>query len=143
MPNVLYNQGKYDMLNREKNGGSAGTFKVALVTSSYTADADHDFFDTGTNNSADPSYNELTVSGYSAQTATITVTEVDASDNATFAISATTFTSLAAGQTIAAAILYRDTGTPTTSPLIAYQDVTDTPTNGSNITIGTWTITLS
>jgi hypothetical protein len=39
------------------------------------------------------------------------------------------------GATAVGVVLYKDTGTPTTSPLLAYYDITDTPTNGGDITI--------
>ena len=53
-----------------------------------------------------------------------------------------TFTAVASGSTVGALLIYKDTGTPTTSPLIAWIDTGSTgaislTTNGGNITI-TW-----
>lgn len=44
---------------------SSATIKVALIASTYTFSAAHTIFDPGTNDAADPSYNEVaTGSGY-------------------------------------------------------------------------------
>ncbi|NJM10473.1 MAG: hypothetical protein HC883_06415 [Bdellovibrionaceae bacterium] len=46
---------------------SSATIKVALVSSGYTFSAAHTIFDPGTNDAADPSYNELAAgNGYSS-----------------------------------------------------------------------------
>lgn len=48
------------------------TLKLALVTSSYTPATSHTIWDPGTNNAADPSYNEVASgSGYTTGGATI------------------------------------------------------------------------
>ena len=95
------------------------TIKIALVTSTYTPDIDtHEFFDDITN--------EVVGTGYVAGGATlanplITVDTTDDQaeydgDNVTWGTSTIT----ARG-----AIVYKDTGTPATSPLICYVDFTE------------------
>ena len=95
------------------------TVKVALVTSTYVPDtALHQFFsDVSANEVSGTNY---TAGGNEAATKTVTVASgtvtVDAADPATWAQSATGFSNARY------AILYKDTGTTTTSPLIAYHD---------------------
>ncbi len=95
------------------------TVKIALLTATHTpARATQDFWD-------DVSANEVTGTNYTAggnevATKTVTtaanVTKWDAADPATWAQSGTGFA------TARYAILYKDTGTPATSPIIAYHD---------------------
>ncbi len=117
MANLVYNNFK-----KEVNGGidwddnSSTTIKCMLVTSSYTPDADtHAFKDDVTN--------EVTGTGYTAGgkeiiNRTITVDNVndigvyDGDD-----IEWTSSTITARG-----AVIYKDTGTASTSPLITYID---------------------
>lgn len=133
MANVVYNEGKKQILN----GGidlDTSTIKVLLVKSTYTANADHAAVDDGT--ADDPASHEITVSGYSRQTlAGRTVDKDTANDFAYLDANDSVFTALAAGETIGGAVLFKDTGLDTTSIPIAFFDVTDTPTNGSDITI--------
>jgi len=107
------------------------TLKVLLVKSGYTVNADHD-----TVSQITPGTNEISVSGYARQTlANKSVTEDDTNDRAIFDADDVVFTSLVAGETVVAAILFKDTGSDATSKMIGYYDVTDTPTNGGTITI--------
>jgi hypothetical protein len=46
-----------------------------------------------------------------------------------------TFLAVAAGTAIAGVVVYKDTGTPTTSKILAYFDIADITPNGSDITI--------
>jgi hypothetical protein len=118
-------------LNKEIDWDT-NTIKVALCTSSYSPDQDvHDFFDDITN--------EVTGTGYTAGGATLgsktigytagtNVTKLDAAD--------TTWSS----STITAryAIIYLDTGTASTSPLLAYIDFgEDKSSSAGDFTI-TW-----
>jgi len=91
---------------------AADTIKVALCTSSYTPDQDaHDYFDDITNEIAGTGYTaggeEL---GSKTQTATSGTYTFDAAD--------TTWSS--ATFTARYAIVYKDTGVDSTSPLIGY-----------------------
>jgi hypothetical protein len=66
-----------------------------------------------------------------------TVTEDDTNDLAYFDASDLTWTTLGSGATIGGAILVRELTTDANSVLIAFVDLTDTATNGGDITI-TW-----
>jgi hypothetical protein len=131
MANALYPKWKEQLLQFTANNNlSAGTVKVALV-------------DTGvyTYNSADQFYDAST--GSDVQSATVGTPQTLGSKtftNGTFDAADVTFTAVT-GATVEALVIYIDTGTPTTSPLVAYIDtsVTGLPVtpNGGNITI-TW-----
>lgn len=112
----------------------ADTIKIALLTSSYTPDQDaHDFYD-------DVSANEVANSGsYAAGGATLTVTlsQDNTDDEGVFDAVDVSFTT--ATITARYAVIYKDTGTPSTSPLVCLIDF------GSNIasTGGTFAITFA
>jgi hypothetical protein len=102
------------------NGGTAnwtsGTWKVALCTSSYTPDQDaHDFFNDITN--------EITGPGYSAGGATLTTQTAtyDATSN-TVRLKADNTIWASATLTWRYAIVYKSTGTASTSPVWGYVD---------------------
>lgn len=90
------------------------TIKVALTTSSYTPNQDtHDFFDDVTN--------EVTGTGYTAGGATLGSKTLGNTNNVIkFDAADTSWTT----STITArrAVIYKDTGTPSTSPLVAWVD---------------------
>jgi len=115
MADVIYNSFKRDIMN----GGidlDTDTIKVALVTSTYTPDQDvHDNFDDVTN--------EVSGSGYTAGGATLAsaAVTVDNTDNeGVFDAADTSWTT----STITArgAVVYKSTGTASTSKLICYFD---------------------
>jgi hypothetical protein len=108
------------------------TVKVALATSSYTPNQDtHDYFNDITN--------EVTGTGYTAggqALASKTVNYTSGTNTFTFDAADTVWGS----STITAryAIIYVDTGTPSTSPLIMYVDFgADVVSTSGNFTI-TW-----
>ena len=107
---------------------SGDTIKVALCTSSYTPDQDaHDYFDDITNEISGTGYTsggeELSNKSESAASGTYTF---DADDTVW---SSSTFTARYA-------IIYKDTGTPGTSPLIGYVDFgADVSPTASDMTI--------
>lgn len=106
----------------------ADDIRVALCTSSYTPNQDtHNYFDDITN--------EVTGTGYTADGALLgSKTNTAASGVYTFDAADTTWTS----STITAryAILYKDTGTASTSPLIGYVDFGgDVSSTSSDLTI--------
>ena len=116
---------------------SAGvTVRVALVTSSYdmatatTGGADaHNFYSNLTN--------EVTGTGYTAGGAALaskTVTKDTTNDRGTFDAADLTWTT--ATVTARGCVLYVDTGTPSTSPLICYIDFgADKTTTAADFTI--------
>lgn len=127
MANLIYNRGIYEVMNL----GALATadLRLLLVTSAYTADKDHNFV-------ADVVASELTVGGYARQTlANKTLTEDDTNDFAYLDADDVLFSSLVAGETIGGAILFRHTGADATAPVIAFYDLTNTPTNGGNFTV--------
>lgn len=108
------------------------TIKVALCTSAYTPDQDvHDFFNDVTG--------EVTGTGYTAGGNTLgtkTLTYNGATNTVTFDAADTVW----ASSTITAryAVVYKSTGTASTSPLIAYVDFgADVSSSAGNFTI-TW-----
>lgn len=112
------------------------TFKVLLVTSSYTPDKD-------THTRGDDITNEVTGSGYTAggATTTVTVTLDTANDKVTVGFSAVNWPT----STITArgAVIYKSTGTAANDPLVAYMDFTnDVSSGGGTFSIAASTITL-
>lgn len=122
MANALYAKGKEKLLTAAINL-STDTIKVALVRNDYVQSlSTHEFFSS--------------VSASSLNTpqtlASKTVT------NGVFDAADVTFTAVTAGDTCEGVVIYKDTGTPSTSALIAYIDtITGFPlaTNGGDITI--------
>lgn len=111
---------------------SSDTIKVALATSTYTPNQDtHDFFNDITN--------EVTGTGYTAGGATLgskTATYTSGTNTCAFDAADTSWTT----STITAryAIVYKSTGTASTSPLIAYIDFgADVVSSGGTFQI-TW-----
>lgn len=122
MANALYAKGKEKILAASVNFGS-DTIKAALVSSSYTPNLSTDEF-------------LSTISAYVLNTAqtlgskTTTAGAFDAAD--------ITYTAVTTGSTAKAVVLYKDTGSSATSPLLAYIDtITGFPlaTNGSDIVV--------
>lgn len=123
MSNALYDHGRDSFLNGGINWGS-DTIKVALVnTSTYTVNlSTHQFFSD--------------LSGIVGTPVALS----SKSSSAGVANAASATFSAVTGAASGALVLYKDTGTTTTSPLIAYIDsATGLPVtpNGGDITI-TW-----
>lgn len=116
MASLVFNDFKESIMNGSIDLDS-DTIKVALVTSSYTPDKDaHDFFDDVTN--------EVTGTGYTAGGATLankTVTQDNTNDRGVFDADNTSWTT-ASISSIRGAVIYKSTGTASTSRLIAYID---------------------
>jgi len=139
MASFVYNTGAKELL--DEIDFNTDVLKIMLVTSSYVANRDDDVVDAGGAN--DPVDHEIAVSGYTGgwggsgrKTATLTHEVDKPNDRAEIDIADLTWTALGTGATIAAAILIKEGGAnDTTSRLIAYFDITDTPTNGGDITL--------
>ena len=121
MANALYPIGKKALLDADIDL-LADTIKVALVdTGTYTYSAAHDFYD---DVSAGVVGTPVTLG-----TKTTTAGVFDSADP--------TWTSVS-GSTVEAIVMYKDTGTPSTSALIAYYDTGITglalTPNGGNVT---------
>lgn len=138
MANFVYNYGKFLLANGSLNLIS-DNIAVMLVNSSYEAsDTANNLIDANTVSQLD-TY-ELSVSGYSRQVlGSKSVLETDDGDTsagfAYLAAANAVFANLASGQTVGGAVLIKDTGVNSTSALIAFYDIVDTPTNGGDITI--------
>lgn len=129
MANVIFNDLKESLLRARINFAS-DTIKVMLTTSSYTPDQDaHDMIDDVTN--------EVTGTGYTAGGATLankSVTQDNTNNLAYFDADDVVWSS----STITAryAVIYKDTGTPSTSNLIAVIDFgSDQISSSGNFTI--------
>ena len=137
MASLVYNNFKYRQLGDTSVTPvnlKTDTIKLALLTSSYTPDQDaHDFFD-------DVSANEVSASGsYSAGGVTLTVTtSQDNTDNeGVFDAVDVSFTS--ATITARYAVIYKSTGTSSTSPLICLIDFGSDQSSST----GTFSITFA
>jgi hypothetical protein len=130
MADVLFNKGKTEL----QNGGIdllTDTIKVALVNSGYSPDKDSDeHFDDITN--------EVVGSGYTSggnALASKTSTQDNTNDQAVFDADDLVFSAVTLSGVVAG-VLYKDTGTPSTSPLIGYIDFGDTfDPDASDLTI--------
>jgi hypothetical protein len=139
---LLYGKGILSAYNKEIDLDT-DTVKVALTTSSYTPDQDvHDYFNDVTN--------EVTGTGYTAGGATLgskTVTYTAGTN--VFAFDAADTVWSASTITARRAVVYVDTGTASTSPLIMYVDFgADLASTAAAFTItwaaaGLFTVTVS
>lgn len=124
-------------LNRWNGGPSidwtSDVIKVALCTSSYTpAQATHEFFSDITN--------EITGTGYTAGGKTVTTPAV-AWVSTLVKFSADNVSWPTATFTARYAIIYKDTGTAGTSPLIAYVDFGTNVSSAAGTFLITWDAT--
>lgn len=124
MANALYPKWKEGLIQGSANTSLTGTLKVALVdTGTYTYSAAHQFFSS--------------VSGVAGTPVTLgTKTYL----NGVLGAANSTFTAVSnGGVNCEALILYIDTGTAATSPLVAFLDtgITNMPVipNGGDITV--------
>jgi len=124
------------------NGGidfDTDVLKIMLVQAAYVADNDNVFIEEGVD---DANEHELTVTGYTPgfggagrKTATVTAEKDDGNNRAELDIADLTWTALGTGETIAGAILIKEITNDLASLLLAYFDVTNTPTNGGDVTL--------
>lgn len=101
MPKHLYDSAR-DLTYTTGLGWTSGTWRVSLVSSGYVYAATHDF------------HNDLTNIIATAEITTRAITNgaMDAAD--------ATFSAVAGGSTAVAAVIWRDTGVSSTSPLFLY-----------------------
>lgn len=122
MANALYNKGKEKMLSGQINF-LGDTIKVALVKNDYAQNLNTDEFFTSISAHVLSTPQELV-------TKSVTGGAFDADD--------ATYLTVQAGDVSEGVVIYKDTGNPATSPLLAYVDsITGFPltTNGGDITI--------
>jgi hypothetical protein len=140
--NFVYNQAKFLLANGNLNL-LTDNLALMLVTPAYKASnsaanlADANTINDGVaGNVASFEITTATVSGYTRNTlGSRVVVENDTDEFAYLGAANVTFIGLGTGNTVGGAVLVRDTGTNSTSHLIAFYDITDTPTNGGDITI--------
>ena len=131
MADVIYNSYAVD-LGKADVDFLVDTIKVALVTSSYTPDQDtHDFYDDITNEVANG--NGYTTGG--ATLANKSVTKDNVNNRSVLDADDTAWTT--SSFTARGAVIYKDTGVASTSPLICYKDF------GSDKTVSSGTFTIS
>jgi hypothetical protein len=127
MADVIFNSFKKKLMTGKFILGTA-TIKVMLVSDAYSADQDaDDFID-------DASGSEISGTSYNAggsQITTATVTQDDTDNEGVFDGDDTSWA--ASSISAAGAVLYRDTGLDTTSPVMCYFDfgATKTSENGA------------
>lgn len=131
MPSIIPNATKKNLMNGNIDLDT-DTIKVMLLTSSHSNDADsQEFID-------DVSANEVSGDGYTAGGATLAnkaVTQDNTDDEGVF--DADDVSWAASSITARYAVIYKDTGTPATSPIIAIIDFGEDKVSSS----GTFTIT--
>ena len=128
MPSLLYDNAKKELCQGLIAWDSEPNIKVLLVNASYTPSAAHQFV-------TDLGANELTGTGYERKAlATRTVTIDAVNHKAVCDAADLDYVGLNAG-TLAAAVVFIDTGTAATSPLIAYMDAPDLASNGSDVAL--------
>ena len=133
MANVLSTTGKLYLLAGESNAinWTSDTIKLALTTSSYTPAATHDFFDDVTNEIAGSGYTAGGVTLGSKTRANVSTTAVlDAADASW---TTATITNARYG------VLYKSTGTDSTSPILGIYDFT----SDQSVSSGTFTVVFS
>jgi hypothetical protein len=139
MPSFVYNKAAEELANGTIDL-LTDTIKTMLVTSQYSPARTDLVVDAGGANDAVDA--EINVTGYTRgwggsgrKTLGTKVVVVDQANNrAEFSAANLTWTTLGSGATIAAMIVIKEgVSNDTTSRLIAYLDVTDTPTNGGDI----------
>ena len=122
MANALYGLGKEKILSGAINLAT-DTIKVRLVKNTYAQNLTTDEFVSSVTK----------ITGTTDQTLTgksVTLGVFDATD--------VTYTAVASGETSEGVVIYKDTGTESTSPVLAYIDtITGFPlaTSGGNITV--------
>jgi len=131
MASLVYNNGMYLIATQALDLGSETDIRVLLLKTGYTPDKDHVYVSALT-----PASYEITVGGYSRGVlTTTTISKDDSTDRVKYTAANYAFGALATGETIVAAVVYKFITSDAASPLIAYCDFTDTPSNGSTFTV--------
>jgi hypothetical protein len=141
---IFFNTGKLKIIdhsNADTISFLSDTIQVMLVDDTYSGATTHDFVDDGI--AGDPQSHEIAVTGYTIGFSGTgrktlsgkTITNNDGSNRTELDANDVPWTALGAGATIGACIVYKRGSADTDSQLIAKFDVTDTPTNGSDIAI--------
>lgn len=132
MPNGVYNRGKF-LLASGVNLATANLY-LCLVHSGYSFNANNDFYANVTSVELVGNATSNYSTGGKALTGKV-VAEDDTNGFAFLFADNLTWTFLTSGQNVGGAVLYISTGTAANSQVVAFYDVTDTPTNGGDISI--------
>lgn len=116
--NTVYNEFLYQVLNQTLNLGS-DTINVALLADTYTPDKDHVYFSEISSNVVLDNANGDTPLPSTLMT-NVSLTKQDAGDNVMISADDVTWASVSV--TARYAVIYKDTGSPETSPLILAYD---------------------
>lgn len=128
MASNIYNNGLLKVLDRTVDYVSDNV-AVLLVGNTYTFDESHEFV----SNISDEAVND-TGSGYARQSlASKTITLNTSANAVVFDCADISYTAITTTNTLAGAIIYKDSGTDSTSDLVAFIDFADIVTNGSDI----------
>jgi hypothetical protein len=137
--NLVYDRGFFVFGRDFVSGSTASAVRVMLVSTGYTPALTHNTVDDGT--TSDPLSYEIGVANYARHSlASLAAFEDDTNFIAGIDAADAVFTALGAGVTIGGAVSYRystsgGTTSDTGQDLISFYDLTDTPTNGGDITV--------
>lgn len=133
---TIYNLARQSLMSAGINYTS-DTIKIALLSSSYTPNQAHQYF-----SDVSASQVSTTNTGYTAGGATLGTKTLTANGNTYTARSAAAqWTAGSAGLTARYAVVYKDSGTPSSSPLICYVLLDTTPSDVTATSGGTFTVT--
>ena len=110
------------------------TIKILLVASSNTPNRDHDFVSDQTEISGTSGYTGGFAGAGRKTLASKTLTVTDASDLFAFDAADVSFGALGTGSTIGGGVITKEITNDAASPIIAFNGITNTPTNGSSVT---------
>lgn len=131
MPNLVMNEAKESIFDRNIDL-IVDTLKAGLATATWVPNADEEFIDEG---GADD-FVDGRAAGTTDQTLATKVIGKDLTGDFTYLDAAdSVFSAVAAGAAVTQVGAYKDTGTPTTSKLLASYDIPDVTPNGGDITI--------
>lgn len=127
MASKWYPAGLAIMLNEGYQWDSAN-LKMGLINSATSYNSAHDYYADVSGGAVDT---PKALTTPTASVTGVTTVKLDADDSG----ANLTWVGVLTGSTIGAVVVYYDTGNSATSPLLTFNDVTDTPTNGGNIVI--------
>ena len=140
---VFANRGLYNLLALATTGST--DLRQAVFTGTMPATGTIRDWNTLADVIADASSAESVASGYArADLASVTLTEVDASDNVTLTAAAPTYTAVATGETWTFVAYYIEAASDATRELIGLdQPASSVVTNGGNITGPALSVTVT
>ncbi len=139
MANGVYNRG-FNLVGQID--ATVAAWRVMLVSTGYAFNILHDrvYANSSSGSLGEPKVYEISVAGYSRQSLALAIFEDDTNNFAGLDGTDSTFSALTAGQTVGGAVIYRYSSSGGTTgdsgqDLLAFYDLTDTPTNGGDIVV--------